>query len=240
MNKIFNHSCESMHELPDASIHLMVTSPPYNVGKEYEDSLSLSDYRNMLKQVWKETKRVLIDTGRVAINIGNTGYKPYLPLSSYITIDMLEIGFNMRGEILWDKSASRKRFTAWGSWLSPRNPIVREAHEYILLFSKGDFSRDAADKTMTKEQYMAYTESIWKLAPESAKRIGHPAPFPVELPYRLIQLYTFENDIVLDPFMGSGTTALAAKQSKRQWVGYEKENKYIEIAQNRLQQEYLF
>ena len=150
---------------------------------------------------------------------------------------MIDIGFNMRGEIIWNKAASASPSTAWGSWQSAVNPILRDIHEYILIFSKGDYKREKREKenTISKEQFMEWTKSIWTMNAESAKRIGHPAPFPEELPYRLIQLYSFKGDIVLDPFMGSGTTAVAALKSERKFVGYDINKEYIVLAEKRVE-----
>ncbi|NCS89445.1 MAG: SAM-dependent methyltransferase [Ignavibacteria bacterium CG_4_9_14_3_um_filter_36_18] len=226
-----------MKELPDNSIHLMITSPPYNVSKDYDDDLSLKEYLQLLENSFKETYRVLVNGGRACINVANLGRKPYIPLSDYISKIMLDIGFNMRGEIIWNKASSASPSTAWGSWLSAANPILRDVHEYILVFSKGDYNRIKKDKqnTITKEQFMEYTKSIWTMNAESARRIGHPAPFPEELPFRLIQLYSFKGDIVLDPFMGSGTTAVSAVKSDRKFVGYDINQEYISLAEKRLQ-----
>ncbi|MBW1616652.1 MAG: site-specific DNA-methyltransferase [Deltaproteobacteria bacterium] len=238
INTIIRGSSEKMSELPDNSLHLMITSPPYNVTKDYDKDLSLEEYLLFLKNVFAETYRVLINGGRVCINIANLGRKPYIPLSDYISNIMIEIGFYMRGEIIWNKGAGAGISMAWGSWKSASNPVLRDTHEYILIFSKGDFGRKAKNKinTITKEQFMEWTKSVWTFNPESAKKIGHPAPFPVELPYRLIQLYTFENDIILDPFMGSATTALAALKSSRKYIGYETDDNYIKLSDKRLKQ----
>jgi len=154
LDSILCKSSEYMDELPDNSIHLMITSPPYNVGKEYDKDLSLSEYRDILKRVWKETYRVLVPGGRVCINIANLGRKPYLPLHTFIIKDMIEIGFLMRGEIIWNKGTSASPSTAWGSWLSAKNPTLRDIHEYILVFSKDVFRRDNPKKrksTISKE-----------------------------------------------------------------------------------------
>jgi len=225
-----------MKELPNNSIHLMVTSPPYNVTKEYDNDLSLREYLQLLKNSFTETYRVLINGGRACINVANLGRKPYIPLSDYISRIMIEIGFNMRGEIIWNKAASASPSTAWGSWQSAANPILRDIHEYILVFSKGDYRRVKGTKadTITREQFMEWTKSIWTMNAESAKKIGHPAPFPEELPYRLIQLYSFTDDIILDPFMGSGTTAIAALKSNRKYVGYEINKEYIKLVEKRI------
>lgn len=225
-----------MKELPDNSVHLMITSPPYNVTKEYDKDLSLKEYLTFLENSFKETYRVLVNGGRACINVANLGRKPYIALSDYISQMMLEIGYNMRGEIIWNKAASASPSTAWGSWQSAANPILRDVHEYILVFSKGDYNRINKGKqnTISKAQFMEWTKSIWTMGAESAKKIGHPAPFPEELPFRLIQLYSFKDDIILDPFIGSGTTAIAALKSGRKYVGYEINDEYISLAERRI------
>lgn len=236
INKIILGSAENMKELPNNSIHLMITSPPYNVSKEYDDDLSLKEYLTLLENSFKETYRVLVNGGRACINVANLGRKPYIPLSDYISTMMIDLGFNMRGEIIWNKAASASPSTAWGSWQSAANPILRDVHEYILVFSKGDYKRNRQlkENTISKEQFMEWTKSIWTMNAESARRIGHPAPFPEELPNRLIQLYSFKGDIILDPFMGSGTTALSAAKADRKYVGYDISKEYIALAEKRL------
>jgi len=236
LDRIFCKSSERMEELPDSSIHLMVTSPPYNVGKEYDENLTLSEYREFLKRVWSEVKRVLVPGGRACINIANLGRKPYLPLHVFIIEDMLDLGFLMRGEIIWNKASSGSASTAWGSWLSAKNPTLRDVHEYILVFSKGTSSRQSQGRkdTISKEEFLEFTKSVWTFPAEPATKVGHPAPFPVEMPYRLIQLYTFEGEIILDPFMGSGQTAIAALRSSRHYVGYEINQDYTKLAERRI------
>ena len=241
LNTIIASSCENMKDIPNNSLHLMITSPPYNVSKEYDNDLSLEEYLNLLKNCFTETYRVLVDGGRACINIANIGRKPYIPLSDYVSKIMIEIGFNMRGEIIWNKSAGSGISTAWGSFQSASNPILRDVHEYILIFSKGNYKRerDKEEKELrkdniTKEEFIEWTKSVWTMNTESAKRIGHPAPFPEELPNRLIKLFSFTNDIVIDPFMGSGTTAIAAIKNKRNFVGYEINEEYINLANNRI------
>ncbi|MFX0013890.1 MAG: DNA-methyltransferase [Promethearchaeota archaeon] len=235
-NKIFHSSSELMEELPDTSVHLMITSPPYNVGKEYDNNYTLVEYLELLKRVFIEVKRVLVPGGRACINIANLGRKPYIPLHSFLIDIMFELEFLMRGEIIWDKSASAGASTAWGSWMSPTNPSLRDVHEYILVFSKDTYNREKSNRksTITRDEFLELTKSIWKFPTESAKRIGHPAPFPIELPYRLIQLYTHNNEIILDPFIGSGQTAIAAIKADRQYIGYEVEKEYVELAENRI------
>lgn len=236
-NTLILGSSENMKEIPDCSVHLMITSPPYNVSKEYDADLTLREYLQLLKRVFAETYRVLVHGGRACVNVANLGRKPYIPLSDYVSQLMLEIGFWMRGEIIWDKGAGAGVSMAWGSWQSAANPVLRDTHEYILVFSKGSFSRKkpaGKQDTITRDQFMEWTKSVWTMNPESAKKVGHPAPFPVELPYRLIQLYTYTEDIVLDPFMGSGSTAIAALKANRKYVGYEIDPLYKQLAEERI------
>lgn len=238
IDSIILGSAENMVDLPNNSIHLMITSPPYNVSKVYDEDLSLIDYLTLLRNSFQETYRVLVNGGRACINVANLGRKPYIPLSDYISKMMIDIGFNMRGEIIWNKAASASPSTAWGSWLSASNPVLRDIHEYILIFSKGDYSRAGSKKqkenTISKENFMDWTKSVWTMNAESAKKIGHPAPFPVELPHRLIELYSFTDDIILDPFMGSGTTAIAAIKNSRHYIGYDVSKEYIDLANRRI------
>ncbi|MCF7740674.1 MAG: site-specific DNA-methyltransferase [Candidatus Marinimicrobia bacterium] len=235
LNNILHKSSEKMEELPDSSVHLMVTSPPYNVGKQYDDNLTLESYLQLLQNVFTEVYRVLVPGGRACINVANLGRKPYIPLHASIIEIMAEIGFLMRGEIIWDKQIGGG--TAWGSWKSPSNPVLRDQHEYILIFCKETMSRKNPEdrkSTISKDEFLEYTKSVWKMPPDSAKKVGHPAPFPIDLPYRCIQLYTFENEIILDPFMGAGTTALAALKTSRKYIGYDTKKDYIDLANKRI------
>ena len=237
IDRIFCKSSEHMDDIPDSSIHLMVTSPPYNVGKEYDKDLSLKEYRELLANVFKEVYRVLVVGGRACINVANLGRKPYLPLHSFIIEDMQKLGFFMRGEIIWDKGSSAGTSMAWGSWLSASNPSLRDTHEYILIFSKGDNGREKTENkenTITKEEFMEYTKSVWTFPAQRASAVNHPAPFPIELPERLIKLYTFSGDVVLDPFMGSGTTAIAAIKNGRHYIGYDIDENYCKNAEKRI------
>jgi len=236
INRIFCKSSEHMAELPDNSVHLMITSPPYNAAKEYDDDLSLDEYLDLLGAVWKETFRVLVPGGRACINVANLGRKPYIPLHGHIMEAMTAIGYLMRGEIIWNKGSSAGSSTAWGSWQSAANPVLRDVHEYILVFSKGSFSRDKAgrESTIERDAFLEWTRSVWDFPAVSAKKIGHPAPFPEELPHRLIQLYSFKDDVVLDPFAGSGTVCLSALKDHRNYVAYDIAPDYIELAEKRI------
>jgi site-specific DNA-methyltransferase (adenine-specific) len=235
-NKIILGTAETMRQIPDNSVHLVVTSPPYNVSKEYDEDRSLQEYLQFLKTVFSECCRVLVHGGRACINIANLGRKPYIPLSGFVSGMMTGIGFKMRGEIIWMKEAGAGISMAWGSWQSASNPVLRDTHEYIQVYSKGTFERDkrGRESTITRDQFMEWTRSVWRMNPESARKTGHPAPFPLELPFRLLQLYTFKGDVVLDPFMGSGSTALAALNAERIYVGYEIDPAYIRLAEARI------
>ena len=242
-NVVINGDSKLM-PLPDNCVHLVVTSPPYNASKAYDEDLSLTDYLSMLHDVFAECYRVLAPGGRMVVNVANLGRKPYIPLTSHVNLIMHDIGFMHRGEVIWDKSASAGSSCAWGSFQSASNPCLRDIHEYLLMFSKGDYKlpRTKTERaegridTIGKEEFIQQTKSIWSFATESAKRVNHPAPFPVELPKRCIEMFTFVGDVVLDPFLGSGTTAVAAKMSGRKYVGCDLSAEYCAIAEDRLAQ----
>jgi site-specific DNA-methyltransferase (adenine-specific) len=235
LDRLFCQSSESMEQLPDDCVALMITSPPYNVGKEYDEDLSLDEYLGLLERVLTETHRVLEPGGRVAVNVANLGRKPYLALNHYVAGLLHDLGFMLRGEIVWQKAQGAGGSCAWGSWRSARNPTLRDVHEYVVVASKGSFRRlRIGEDTIGRDEFLEATLSVWSIPPASARRIGHPAPFPVELPRRLIELYTFRGDLVLDPFIGSGSTALAALESGRHYVGYDAVPEYIELAERRL------
>lgn len=316
-----------MAAVADGSVQLVVTSPPYNVGKAYathNDSLPLDEYLAFLSQVWRECYRVLAPGGRLCINVANTDRKPYLPLNALITAELLRmardegLGWQMRGELIWDKGSSAGVSTAWGSFASSTDPVLRDVHEYIMVFSKVQFRLDGGGKTgISGGQFVDWTRSIWRpeeagdrssvtgerstansetavqqngetASSEAAGRslealqrklasklkearrrnkddewvaeslaraawqyfsepgesiwamttesgVAHPAPFPVELPYRLILLYTQPGDLVLDPFMGAGATAVAAVQTGRHFVGYDVSEEYCALARRRVE-----
>ena len=234
-NIIFNKSAENMNDLVDNCVSLTITSPPYNVGKLSDSDLSDEEYWNLITKCFKEVYRVTESGGRLVINVANLGRKPYIPFSNLFTDLMIDLGFLMRGEIIWQKSKGANANFAWGSWLSASNPVIRDIHEYCLVFSKEGMSKGNKGKsTLEKDEFMDSTLSIWNISPARAKKIGHPAPFPVELAERFINLYSYENDLVLDPFIGSGTTALAAKNLKRSYIGYEINPEYCDLAEKRL------
>jgi DNA modification methylase len=233
-------------------VALMVTSPPYFAGKEYEQALgeghipaSYVGFLEMLRDVFAECRRVLEPGGRMAVNVANLGRKPYRSLSGdVVRILQDDLGMLLRGEIVWQKAKGATGSIAVGSYLSASNPVLRDVTERIVIASKGRFDRAISRKdrehhglpfenTITKDEFFASALDVWEMRPEHARRVGHPAPFPVELPERLIRLYTYRGDVVLDPFMGSGTTAVAALRNDRRYVGYETDAEYAALAGRR-------
>lgn len=251
-NIIYNKSSETMSEVAENSIGLIVTSPPYYVGKEYELGVesrhvpsSYDEYLDKLKVVLGECYRVLEPGGRACINVANLGRKPYVSLSTDVTSILKNQGFLLRGEIIWVKAKGAGGSCAWGSYMSATNPVLRDVTERVIVVSKNRFDRALTKKareklglpykdSITKEDFLECTLDTWFIAPESARKIGHPAPYPIELARKLIELYSFENDIVLDPYFGSGTTGVAALQTKRRFIGYETEKEYVKIAEKRI------
>jgi len=244
-NYIYHSDAQSMSDLPDGSIKLMVTSPPYNVTKDYDENLTLKEYLNLLINVFSEVYRVLTDSGICAVNIANVGRKPYIPLDCYVIQILYNIGYSVHQEIIWNKAASAGSSCAWGSWKSASNPSLRDVHEYIIIASKSDEEleineiNDISLKVESKSIVISDNElcqNIWTFGAESARTVNHPAPFRVELPYRIIRLFTDIDDIVLDPFMGSGSTAIASLAAKRKYIGYEINIEYVELANRRINQ----
>ena len=245
-----------MHQLPDSSVALVVTSPPYFVGKDYEVEMerdgvptSYLEYLGMLRDVFAECVRVLEPGGRIAVNVANLGRKPYRSLSAdVIRILQDELGLLLRGEVVWQKAEGATGSVAWGSFRRAANPVLRDMTERVVIASKGRFdravpaarrSRDGlpAESTITTDEFMEATLDVWRIDAEQATRVGHPAPFPVELPRRLIDLYTYRDDLVLDPFLGSGSTLVAAARSGRRGVGFDLDPAYVTLAKQRLADE---
>lgn len=256
LDRIHVGDSRRMPEVEDDSVALVVTSPPYFAGKEYEEALgqgeapgSYIEFLAMLADVFAECLRKLEPGGRIAVNVANLGRKPYRSLAAdVISILQDQLGMLLRGEIIWVKGQGASGSCAWGSFQSAANPVLRDLTERIVVASKGRFDRALSrrerarmplpsEDSIFKDDFMEATTDVWEIPAESARRVGHPAPFPVELPKRLIELYTYRGDLVLDPFMGSGSTAVASVRSERHFVGYDTDSAYVERAVDRVKRE---
>ncbi|WP_394944050.1 DNA-methyltransferase [uncultured Ilumatobacter sp.] len=241
-----------MSKVPDGSVALVVTSPPYFAGKEYETALGEGhvpadyiEYLTMLRDVLRESARKLEPGGRLAVNVANLGRKPYRSLAADVTTILQDdLRLLLRGEVVWQKQRGASGSCAWGSYQSPANPVLRDTTERVIIASKGRFDRVGLGNrsgqsiegtaTVPGDEFMEATLDVWEIPAESATRVGHPAPFPVALVERCLHLFTYEGDIVLDPFMGSGTTAVAAKNTGRHFVGYDTDPGYVKQAKERV------
>jgi site-specific DNA-methyltransferase (adenine-specific) len=256
IDDVFVGDARHMDKIDDASVALVVTSPPYFAGKEYETALgeghvpaTYAEYLAMLEAVFEECVRKLEPGGRIAVNVANLGRKPYRSLSAdvvWILQDRLRL--LLRGEVIWIKARGAAGSCAWGSFQRPANPVLRDLSERIIIASKGRFDRAVkprqrferelpSEGSIFRDEFMEATTDLWEIPPESASRVGHPAPFPVELPERLMHLYTYRSDLVLDPFMGSGTTAVAALRAERHFAGYDTDQDYVTSAKKRVERE---
>jgi DNA modification methylase len=255
-NPFVEGDARQMHAVRDNSVALVVTSPPYFAGKQYEEELeregvpaSYLEYLDMLRAVFAECARKLEPGGRIAVNVANLGRKPYRSLSAdVIHILQDDLKLLLRGEVIWRKGEGAAGNCAWGSFRNAANPVVRDITERVVIASKGRFDRAKgrperersglpSESTIDADEFMAATLDVWDIPPESARRVSHPAPFPVELPERLIRLYTYTGDLVLDPFMGSGSTLVAAARLARRIVGYDLDPTYVDIARLRVRDE---
>ncbi len=256
LDKLIVGDARKMDEVPDSSVALVVTSPPYFAGKEYEESLgqygvpaTYFEYLELLRAVFAQCVQKLEPGGRIAVNVANLGRRPYRSLSADVVgVLQDDLRLLLRGEIIWVKQKGSSGSCAWGSFQQPGNPVLRDLTERVIVASKGRFDRAVpaeararrglpSESSMTREDFMENTLDVWEVPAESATRVGHPAPFPIELPARLIELYTYRGDLVLDPFAGSGTTAVAAIRAGRHFVGYDLDASYIQLADARVEGE---
>jgi len=253
LDRVIHGSSADMADVADGSVALVVTSPPYFAGKAYETELDADhvpatylEYLEMLRTVFAECSRTLEPGGRIAVNVANLGRRPYRSLAAdIVSILQDDLRLLLRGEIVWVKQRGASGSCAWGSFQRATNPVLRDLTERVIVASKGRFDRAVPqvqrarrglphESTIYRDEFMDATLDLWELPPESARRVGHPAPFPVALPERLINLYTYRGDLVLDPFMGSGTTAVAAVRTGRHFVGYDTDADYVARAEERI------
>lgn len=234
-DQVYHHSATDMKHVPDGSVGLAFTSPPYNAGKDFDENLNLHEYFALIRDVAAEVYRVLKPGGRYIVNIANLGRKPYVPMTAYYYAIHMGLGFLPAGEVVWRKGKGANGSCAWGSWRSAKAPRLRDVHESLLVFTKDRFDRlDKGSTDVSASDFMAGTLSVWDIQPESAKKIGHPAPFPVDLASRVIKVFSYVDDVVLDPFNGSGTTCVAAVENGRHYVGYDISADYCELAGDRI------
>jgi site-specific DNA-methyltransferase (adenine-specific) len=230
---IYFKDARHMDEIETGSVTLVISSPPYNVDLEYEKGKTFDEWLSTMRDVLKECNRVMMDGGRACINVASTGRNPYVPLYKHVIDITVGLGWWMRATFIWLKGVAGTS-TAWGSYKSATNPIIRDNHEFILAFSKGKESIPPGDSGITGDEFMEFTKAEWHFSPASASSIGHPAPFPDELPRRCILLYSNTGDTVLDPFLGSGTTYKVARLLGRKPIGYEMNDKYANIIKQRV------
>lgn len=241
---------DGLKQIPDGIVTLICSSPPYNVDASHwkyataNDNQPYADYLKWLTDVFLECKRTLRSGGRIAINIDamtnrqEDKDKEYIrSIDTDLTNIMKSIGMKYFAEFVWLKHQVVGRATAWGSWCSPSTPVVRRNHEYIKVFSKDTFtlSGDRENIDITPEEFTKFTISTWDIQPQTKKQCEHPAAFPEDIPYRLIKLYSYKDDIILDPFSGTGTTAYVASYLDRRYIGIDIDEKYCNYARERIE-----
>ncbi|MCL5985433.1 MAG: site-specific DNA-methyltransferase [Actinobacteria bacterium] len=236
---IYNNDFLGTESIRDNSIDLIVTSPPYNVDIKYnshDDTMTYQDYLNFTNRWLAKCYRLIRDDGRFCLNIPldkNKGGQQ--SICADITTIAKQNGFRYHSTIIWNEQNISRR-TAWGSWLSATAPYVIAPVEVIIVLYKKIWKKTSGSQKsdITKKDFMEWTNGVWNFMGESKKRVGHPAPYPVELPMRCIKLFSFVGDTILDPFMGSGSTLLACIKTNRKGIGIEIDNGYCELAKKRL------
>jgi len=236
---IFCEDSESMlKKLPDNFVDIIVTSPPYNFDRKYEasnDLQSWSTYFDKLNKIWTQCHRILKPSGRLCINIQPNWLKQ-MPVHHIITNQIRDLGMFWKGEILWEKHNYNCAYTTWGSWKSPSMPYLKYSWEFVEVFYKEAYKKVGKGIDITENEFKKWTYAKWEIPPEKGMtKYHHPAMFPEELVYRLLKLFSYTNDIVVDPFNGAGTTSLVALKLKRRYIGIDISEEYCKMAKRRIE-----
>jgi DNA modification methylase len=241
-NKIICNDSETvLKKLPDNCIDIVFTSPPYNFGLEYaqtQDDHAWNMYFDKLFSVFNECIRVLKYGGRIIVNVQPL-YSDYIPTHHLISNYFIQKKLIWKTEIIWEKNNYSAKFSSWGSWKSPSSPYLKGTWEYLEVFCKGSLKKEGnkEDIDITEEEFKEWVNAKWSIAPErNMQKYGHPAMFPEELAKRVIKLFSYKNDIILDPFNGAGTTSYVAKILQRRFLGIDISEKYCEVARQRIEQ----
>lgn len=242
VNQIYVGDClQILPLLEGETVDLVVTSPPYNFGRPYDiynDTQPIDDYFAFLRKVWEECFRVLKIGGRICIVI-QPDFKNYIPTHHIISQQLRDIGFLFKTEIIWDKKHFSAKVTAWGSWKSPSMPYYKRTWEFIEVFCKGSQKKEGKKELIdiTSEEFKEWLNGFWDITPETRmQEFGHPSMYPEEIPKRLIKLYSYVGDLVLDPFNGAGTTTLVARKLGRRFIGIDISEAYCKTARERIAQ----
>ena len=236
---ICGNSAETLKKLPDNCVDLVFTSPPYNFGLDYEENSDAADWESYFGQlftVFDECVRVLTYGGRIIVN-AQPLFSDYIPSHHIISNYFMRKRLIWKGEILWEKNNYNCKYTAWGSWKSPSNPYLKYTWEFLEVFCKGDLKKpgEPANADIRADQFKEWVVAKWSIAPERRmKDYGHPAMFPEELAKRAILLFSFRDDVVLDPFNGVGTTTAVAQRNGRRFLGIDIVPEYCATAKDRL------
>ena len=240
INKIIcGDSLEILKKIPDCSIDLVFTSPPYNFGLKYnknDDDHYWEDYFNNLFLIFDECVRVLKYGGRIIVNIQPL-FSDYIPSHHIVSNYFMKKKLIWKGEILWEKNNYNCKYTAWGSWKSPSSPYLKYTWEFLEIYSKGSLKKQGnrEDIDITADEFKKWVVAKWNVAPErKMKEFGHPAMFPENLVERVLKLFSFKNDLILDPFNGVGSTTKVAKKLHRRYIGIDLSEEYCNTARNRI------
>ena len=239
-NKIIKGDSEEiLKTIPNNSIDIVLTSPPYNFGLEYDtnnDTQKWDLYFEKLNNIWKECIRVLIPGGRLIVNVQPL-FSDYIPTHHIISKQILDLGMLWKGEILWEKNNYNCKYTAWGSWKSPSMPYLKYTWEFVEIFSKKTHKKtgDSKNIDIIGDEFKKWVYAKWSIAPEkNMNNFGHPAMFPENLVGRLLKLFSYQNDIILDPFNGAGTTTYVSKKFNRKYIGIDISEEYCKISEKRI------